>query len=193
LAKPPKKTRCDSQKKWFEEFSKDGEKLSEQQVKSLAYITRDWKLGEKEILVLSICAKLWYEHPYLFCDGPRPVRNIILRCCNDLQRMRETDPTRRKVLLIILSGEVEREQHNICKDGTKRWRPRSKKSECCRESSFVTSSLRALSLRLWIEVGESERKKCTEWLSKDSRYGCKWRNLRRLPIILSLHHARSKS
>jgi len=32
--------------------------------------------------------------------------NIICRCCNDLERMKEVDPLKQKVLLVILSQVV---------------------------------------------------------------------------------------
>ncbi|KAF4232207.1 hypothetical protein CNMCM8980_005043 [Aspergillus fumigatiaffinis] len=87
---------------WFSSFvSHDKSKLSNDQVRALASVTKHWALSSDDIGCLKTCADLWAACPYLFCDGGKPDKDVIRRCYNDLERIEDIDSTRRKVLLVM--------------------------------------------------------------------------------------------
>ncbi|KAL2786385.1 hypothetical protein BJX66DRAFT_32742 [Aspergillus keveii] len=182
---------------WFEGYtSPEGGTLSKKQVGNLARITARWELKDEDIRDLKICLLLWKLAPHIFCDGERADLNVIRRCYNDLERMRAVDPTRRKVLLMLLSDMVEKEQKNLENEQQKRKRSRRQQKkdteDYARNPIFLTSALRTLSRNLWPGLDEQELKRRRKLLSEYSRDGWKWRHLRCPEIILSLHNSAAK-
>lgn len=189
LKKPSKgDTSISERQTWFSNFiSHEGKRLPDKEVKDLASITKHWALGN--IRCLEYCAELWAKWPYLFCDGERPDEDVIRRCYSDLERMREIDPTRRKVLLVTLSRQVRQKQEQILSDPKARKRCRKQQiGHSTRSSTRLTSALGEGVSQVWDDPEErqDERRKT---LSRYSLWGWKWERLTHRELILSLTHA----
>lgn len=59
---------------------------------------------------------IWAEKPILFWDGLKQDDDIIRRLFYDLQKMEENNPAKGKILLVMLSHEIEDEQRQIHED-----------------------------------------------------------------------------
>ncbi|KAJ5500615.1 hypothetical protein N7453_009666 [Penicillium expansum] len=182
---------------WFKNFSsQSGENLNEKQVNKLTNITKNWALSEERVEALLLCSVLWSSCPQLFWDGDIRERNIFRRCFVDLERIREIDPLRRKVLLIILSQHVQEEQRQWRING-KRQRSRSKNlnanlPEANRNRMFLLSSLRIIAQRFWPDADVAKQRKTKKALSLYSRFGWRWQHIEPQGIILSLPDSAAK-
>lgn len=127
------KRRDDSRPERFQFFadfkSPNGSQLDDSQIQRLVSITTKWELDKEDVKVLQLCSLLWAENPSLFWDGEKHHDNIIRRSFSDLERMREIDPTRRKILLVILSREIEHEQRQAHENTEQRRRQNLGKSD----------------------------------------------------------------
>ncbi|KAF7594892.1 hypothetical protein BBP40_007926 [Aspergillus hancockii] len=97
---------------FFTHFRSRNETLTLRQINDLVSVTKDWQLNDERVPVLKAFAELWRTHPALFWHGA-PDNEPTRRCIEELERMRETDPSRRKALLILLSEDIEHEQKRI--------------------------------------------------------------------------------
>lgn len=136
---------------------------------------------------------MWEVYPQIFWYGKKPDSDEIIRCYfEDLERMREVDPIKRKVLLFMLAEDVENEQLRISREVKGRRRLQSYKQTENDTSYSRAPLLRAafdkLCLRLWPGLGSHEKRYKKAWLSKYSRHGYKWRKLRHISLALSLPH-----
>lgn len=99
---------------FFSEFvSSGGLQLLYADTRALASVTRHWELTEDNVKVLEIFSHLWKENPRFFWEGHEADQNIIRRCINHLENIRKIEPIKRKVLLIMLSQEVQERQKQI--------------------------------------------------------------------------------
>lgn len=175
---------------FFSNFkSSDGSRLDDPQIAYLVSVTARWELDEEGIKALQVCSLLWAENPRLFWDGEKHDSSIIRRSFYDLERMREIDPTKRKILLVTLSREIEQEQHeNI--GATRRQRP-GRDNDRGRKG-HLTSSLHKIFHQHYpgLEGGikEERRKRFAIY----SRYGWKWDQMVETEMILSLAHVPAK-
>ncbi|CRG92837.1 Phosphoenolpyruvate carboxylase [Talaromyces islandicus] len=171
---------------WFKNYtSEKGKKLCKSEAKDLASLTRKWNLEESVVHTLHISVSLWTKFPFLFWDGEQPHDDIIRRSFDDLQRMVNIDPIKRKVLLATLSSHVEERQREVFPNAE--WEDTSlSDSQWRRPSCFLESSLIELTKQLWPDItGPEERKKRT-WLANFSRWGWKWMRLENPGMVLSL-------
>lgn len=162
----------------------------------LTKITRNWALTEERVEALLLCSVLWSRCPQLFWDGDIPDQNIFRRCFVDLERIREIDPLRRKVLLIILSQRVQEEQRQLRING-KRQRsrlkhPNANRPDANRKRMFLPSSLRVIVQRLWPDADVAKQRKTKKSISLYSRFGWKWQHIEPQGIILSLPDSAAK-
>lgn len=141
-----------SEQHTFTEFvSPDGGRLSDVQIHCLVSFTKFWELGEDSVNDLKIRSLLWTARPELFWNGGTPDMNIIHRCCNDLERMKEVDPLKQKVLLVILSQVVREEQRRLRFEECRRQQSRKRKilgsdaSNYSQDAILLTASLHTLS------------------------------------------------
>lgn len=182
---------------WFQSFStQQGHRLKEGQVNKLTAITKNWAFPEERVNTLLSCALLWYSCPALFWNGNPPNGDIFRRCFEDLERIREIDPLRRKILLVILSERVQQEQHQMRIDG-KRQRSRSKLVEAdtrqvCRKRVLLPTSLRSIMRKTWPNIDVAKQKRVKKMISLYSRFGWKWQQIRPVEMILSLPDSAAK-
>lgn len=175
---------------FFSNFkSPDGSRLNESQIAYLVSVTDKWELDEEGIKALQVCSLLWAENPRLFWDGEKLDSSIIRRSFYDLERMREIDPTKRKILLVALSREIEQEQHENT-GATRRQRP-SRGNDCGRKG-HLTSSLHRIFHQHYPGVEGEVKKERRKRFSIYSRYGWKWDQMVETEMILSLAHAPAK-
>lgn len=192
LKKPSKSDPSISERRtWFSNFiSCSGNKLSQNEVEDLTAITKHWALGDTRCL--KACAELWAIRPHLFCDGETPDKDVVRRCYNDLERMEDLDPTRRKALLVTLSRKVYERQEQLC--STPRARKRCRKTQSdhdSRSSTFLTSALGDICSQLWDDpkkIQDIRRKR----LARYSLFGWKWNRLTHAELILSFTQASAK-
>lgn len=176
---------------WFQNFSSRlGDTLDEQQVRKLTTVTKNWALSDDKIDSLLSCSLLWSSYPTLFWDGSPPNTDVFRRCFDDLERIREIQPLRRRVLLVILSEHVQCEQKRMHLDG-KRQRsrstlPKSDAGSVQRNRMFLPLSLRAIMRRVWPDIPAGEQRKLKKLLSLYSRFGWKWQQVKPEGMILSL-------
>lgn len=186
---------------FFSRFrARNGDGLSEDQVNRLVSLTRRWDLSEDSLKALKVCSLLWTAKPCLFWHGKKPDRNVLLRSFDDLERMREVDPARRKFLLVTLSRQVVEEQGrshraNIAAKKRERSRPTAgrRTSYTVRNPLLLTSSLRALCQRFWPTLGKSAHNERKKRISAYSLWGWKWDQLNYVEMILSLSQAPTKT
>ncbi|CAG8350210.1 unnamed protein product [Penicillium salamii] len=180
--------------------ARDGDGLSEDQVNRLVSLTRRWDLSEDSLKALKVCSLLWTAKPCLFWHGKKPDKNVLLRSFDDLERMREVDPARRKCLLVTLSRQVVEEQGrchraNIAAKKRERNRPTAgrRTSYTVRNPLLLTSSLRALCQRFWPTLDKSAHNDRKRRISAYSLWGWKWDQLTYVEMILSLSQAPTKT
>nr|XP_001393299.2 hypothetical protein ANI_1_2598074 [Aspergillus niger CBS 513.88] len=163
LKKPSKSDPSISERRtWFSNFiSCSGNKLSQNEVEDLTAITKHWALGDTRCL--KACAELWAIRPHLFCDGETPDKDVVRRCYNDLERMEDLDPTRRKALLVTLSRKVYERQEQLCDICSQLWDDPKK-------------------------IQDIRRKR----LARYSLFGWKWNRLTHAELILSFTQASAK-
>ena len=122
-------------------------------------------------------------------------QNIFRRCFVDLERIREIDPLRRKVLLIILSQHVQEEQRHRISGKRQRSRPKHSNAnilDANRKRMFLPSSLRVIVQRLWPDADVAKQRKIKKSFSLYSRFGWKWQHIEPQGIILSLPDSAAK-
>jgi hypothetical protein len=165
--------------------------LSSKETDALVSITKQWCLSTARVEVLKAFAKLWQMHPVLFWFNV-PDDNSTRRCIEELERTQETDPTRRKVSLVMLSQDVENEREHIRellqRQPKKRAKP-TKKTEV--DASYArVSDLRtvvdSICSRLYPGISKAEKIVKKAQISTHSRWGWKWNRLSPVSLILSL-------
>lgn len=182
---------------WFRSFStQQGHRLDEGQVNKLTSITKNWALPEERVDTLLSCSLLWSCCPALFWNGNPRERDVFRRCFEDLERIREIDPLRRKILLLILSERVQQEQHQMRIDG-KRQRSRPKLVEAdnqqiCRRRVLLPTSLRSIICKTWPDIDVAKQMKVKKMISLYSRFGWKWQQIRPVEMVLSLPDSAAK-
>jgi hypothetical protein len=165
--------------------------LEERQVNKLSAITKNWALSKERVDALLSCTLVWSSCPALFWEGNTTDKDVFPRCFDDLEWIREVEPSRRKVLLIILSEYVQNEQRQMKNDG-KRQRSRSKLPHEADRGNFLSLSLRSIMRRYWPNLHAGEQKKKKTMLSLYSRFGWKWQQVQPQGMILSLPDCAAK-
>lgn len=120
---------------------------------------------------------------------------MIRYCFDDLERIREIQPLRRKTILTILSEYVDAEVEQMRKSGKRqrhRYPPNADAPCAFRGQTLLPTSLRSIVRRLWPEAHPEEHKKLRRMLSKYSRYGWKWQQVQPRGMILSLPDCAAK-
>lgn len=161
----------------------------------LTSITRNWALSEEKVDSLASCSLLWLSCPALFWDGNNTNSDMIRHCFDDLERIREIQPLRRKTILTILSEYVDTEIEQMRKSGKRqrhRYHPNADAPCAFRGQTLLPTSLRSIVRRLWPEAHPEEHKKLKRMLSKYSRYGWKWQQVQPRGMILSLPDCAAK-
>jgi hypothetical protein len=179
---------------WFSNFiSHDQKRLSDGKAKELASVTRRWALTPAEIECIEALAGVWAKYPSLFCEGQAPDKEVIRRCYNDLERMEDHDLTRRKVLLVTLSRQVEERQSQLLLDPTQKTRKRCRKSldRDTRSCTLLNIAIRDICSRLWNEA-EDDQDARRQRLGRYSLFGWKWDRLAHRELILSLTQVNAK-
>lgn len=186
----------DKRHAWFQNFSsKDGVGLAPKDINTLSRITTCWELSEEQTKTLAACSVIWSKSPELFWHGDTADENLIRRCYNDLRRMEDVDPLRRRVILMILAQRLECEQDLLRSKGQRaRTRPRKKHNggNRSRKRVLLPSAIDSLTKDLWPQLQPERRKSMRKRLAADSLHGWKWRQLSRTEMALSLQDAATK-
>lgn len=178
---------------FFSNFkSPDGSQLNDPQIKYLVSVTAKWELNEGDIKALQVCSLLWAENPRLFWEGEKRDSSIIRRSFYDLERMREIDPTRRKILLVTLSREIEHEQHQAHEniEATRRQRPPRDNDRG--RKVHLTSSLHKIFHQHYPGLDGGIKEERRKRFAIYARYGWKWDQMVESEMIMSLAHAPAK-
>ncbi|KAE8146875.1 hypothetical protein BDV25DRAFT_161580 [Aspergillus avenaceus] len=178
---------------FFANFSSAHGALSSRETDTLVSLTKQWCLSTERVEVLKAFAKLWQIHPALFWFNV-PDDNSTRRCVEELERTQETDPTRRKVSLVMISQDVENEQKHIRERQPKKKAKPTKQTEL--DASYArVSDLRAvvdsICSRLYPGISKDERIAKKAQIATNSRWGWKWNRLSPIPLILSLPQVNS--
>lgn len=185
-------TAFNKRRDWFRNFaSRGGERLNGKGADALARITKDWELSENQINALLAYSTVWANCPEVFWHGGPPEQDILRNCFNDLERMREIDPLRRRILLITLSNQVQQYQRLICEE-RKDMRARKPKTNSKRERQFLPAALRSLTRRLWPDLSLENQEKVKDRITNYSRAGWKWQQLAHVEMLLSLQDSTVK-
>lgn len=180
-------------RQWFQRFSSQRENcFDDQQLDKLTAVTRNWALPDEKSDALVSCSLLWASSPHLFWQGQSPKSHMLQRCLDDLDRIKEIDPLRRKVILTILSECVSCEQEQMRSCGKRQRSRASKDNGMHRGQILLPTSLRSIVRRLWPGVSHEEQRKLKRKLSFGSRYGWKWQQIRSPGMILSLPDCSTK-
>lgn len=160
--------------------------MNNSQIEYLVSVTAKWELDEEDIKILRVCSLLWAENPRLFWDGEKRDCSIIQRSFYDLERMREIDPTRRKILLVTLSREIEHEQHQA-HEPPRRQRP-GRDRDRGRKGIHLTSSLHKIFHQHYPSLDGRVKDERRKRFAIYSRHGWKWDQMVETEMILSLAH-----
>lgn len=178
---------------WFRTFrSIDGQALRPEGADALACITKDWELCETQTNALLACSTLWASDPGLFWHGGQPDQVVLRSCYNDLERIHEVDPLRRRLLMITLSEQVQNFQEKL-REGSKAGKsPQKLKKNSKRDRVFLPGALHCITRQLWPETTPENQEKIRNRIKAYSRAGWKWRQLVPVGMLLSFHDSNMK-
>lgn len=178
---------------WFGSFrSSDNEPLRPKAVDALARITRDWGLFETQTNALLACSTLWASDPGLFWHGGPPDQDVLRSCYNDLERIHEIDPLRRRILMITLSNQVQQFQQKL-REGGKTGRSSQKlKNNLKRDRALLPRALYCITKQLWPQTSSENQEKIRNRIKSYSRAGWKWKQLRPMGMLLSFQDSNMK-
>ncbi|KAE8351194.1 hypothetical protein BDV28DRAFT_137604 [Aspergillus coremiiformis] len=184
----------DQRRDFFAKFSTAKGTLSSREIDDLVSITRHWHLGPERVQVLKKFAELWHTHPALFWFSV-PDDNSTRRCIEELERMQETDPSRRKAILVILSQDIERERERISTLSRRKTRKPNKQTD--EDSSYARApdlrrSVNNICSRLYPLITQDQKSAKKTRIAMNSRYGWKWSRLSPVSSILSLPQANTR-
>lgn len=178
---------------WFRNFtSSGGERLEAKRVDILARITKNWSISVEQTKALLACSTLWASCPALFWHGSSPDESVIRNCYNDLERMCEVDPLRRRILLITLSDQIEQFQQALREESTVRPSVCIPKTSSKRERPLLISALRSMTTQLWPNANPESQEKIRNRIKYYSRAGWKWKQLAHTGILLSFQDSTVK-
>ncbi|PYH46586.1 uncharacterized protein BP01DRAFT_364752 [Aspergillus saccharolyticus JOP 1030-1] len=167
---------------FYRDFQSADGPLSTKQVESLTAVTKRWKLDKEYVQSLKTCAELWCKYPILFWLG-LPDKEPTRRCINELQRADQIDSTKRRVLLVMLSEEVERQRVN---NQTQRRRRKRADHQAKKASSYARDSVDSLCKCLYPQMKREMLKTKKSQISLYAGYGWKWSQLHPNAYVLSL-------
>lgn len=163
--------------------------MSSKHIDDLVHVTKNWGLNTERVQILKEFAKIWHVRPALFWFSV-PDDNSTRRCIEELERIQEIDPSRRKAFLIILAQDVENERNRL--NDTPRAKKRRKRrlkqtqSSCYDRAPDLRMSIQSLCSSLYPCIGEDQQKIKQAKIATHSRYGWKWSRLMPVSTILSL-------
>ena len=176
-----------SRRLWFRNFrSRDGGGLTDTQADKLTTLTKNWALPENKITALLSCSILWVSCPALFWEGGRQGSNLLRRCVDDLERLEEIDPIKRRLILIVLSERVEQERKRML-HAKKRQRSSAKpKQQAHRTKTMLSPSLHSIVQEAWPDAGIKKQAEIKTALARHSHYGWKWQQIMPSGLLLSI-------
>jgi hypothetical protein len=161
-------------------------------VNALARITKGWELSTAQTNALLACSTLWVSSPELFWHGGPPDRDVLRSCYNDLARMHEVDPLRRRLLLVTLSDQVQKFQRTLSGESKTTRRSPKANSNSKRERVFLPGALRSITMQLWPEASPENQGKVRSRIKDYSRAGWKWKQLAPVGMLLSFQDSTVK-
>jgi hypothetical protein len=165
---------------WFQCWeTRQGQKLSDQQVRRLAKLTKNWETRSEEtdqVLKDSIA------NPSLFwgVESFSTEIEFVRFCLNDVRDTEEIPtakalrPMRRRVSLLILYKIIFREMSQLKAQSRQRLK-----------SKYLTSAIENILDKACRSQDISERTECRERCTRLQRYGKRWSLLKRTECILS--------